>query len=326
MAEKGARKGTEKGTSGKREPVTVGGVFAALATPRRPNSIEADTGALLDYLDAVAVPGINGLVLFGSTGEFVHFELEERMRATGLAIKRSRVPVLVNASHSTLAGAILLGQHAKGAGAAGVLLTPPYFYRYSEDQICEFYLQFVDAMEAGTGVYLYNLPTYINPISAALAGRLFGTGAFAGIKDSSGDWNLFDSLLNLPERVSFRLLAGNESIYLRTRSAGADGIVSGIAAALPELMVALDHAIFARDDARAQALNEKLAEFLSYVERFPSTTAIRQAAVVRGWKLGNSAVPLDEDTAADVIRFQGWFREWLPGTLAECGQITGVRT
>ena len=72
------------------------GIYAALATPRRPNSIAADTSALFDYLDVVAKAGVDGFVLFGATGEFVHFDTGQRTLVASLAIKRSRVPVLVN--------------------------------------------------------------------------------------------------------------------------------------------------------------------------------------------------------------------------------------
>src|SRR5437763_11073546 len=110
------------------QPVAASGVYAALGTPRRPNSTEADGAAMLDYLDAVVQAGVDGLVLFGSTGEFVHFEIEERTRVVSLAIRRSRVPVLVNVSHSTLAGSVELAENASDAGASGLLLMPPYFY------------------------------------------------------------------------------------------------------------------------------------------------------------------------------------------------------
>ena len=310
----------------KQEPALAGGVYAALATPRRPNSIESDSAALLDYLDAVAATGVDGLVLFGSTGEFVHFELEERQKATLLAIKRSRVPVLVNVSHSTLAGTITLAESAIDAGATGVLALPPYFYSYGEDQIFEFYEQFSRLAGGKVPVYLYNLPAYTNPISAQLAARLFQTGAFAGIKDSSGDWNLFQSLQELRQRTPFQLLAGNESLFLRAHRSGADGIVSGVAAAIPELIVALNRALQASQDEQADRLNERLMEFLRFAGRFPAAAAIRQAAAVRGWKLSQCAVPFDEDMAAEAIGFHAWFREWIPAVLAECRQTPAVRT
>jgi dihydrodipicolinate synthase/N-acetylneuraminate lyase len=258
---------------------------------------------------------VNGLDLFGSTGEFIHFELEERMRAVGLALKRRRVPVLVNASHSTLAGTISLAEHAADAGATGILVTPPYFYRYTDDQIFEFYLQFVKAFDARLPIYLYNLAPFLNPILPGLAMRLLETGSFAGVKDSSGDWPQFQQLLKFRAQRDFRLLVGNEAVYSRGRSANADGIISGVAAAVPELLVAIDRAITRGDAARADLLDVKLREFMAYVERFPSTLAIRQAAAVRGWCLKEIAVPLDSKNASEVDQFRAWFRSWLPDIL-----------
>src|SRR5262249_32619416 len=174
------------------EPVLASCIYAALATPLRPASCQPDAAAMLDYLDAVTAGGVNGLVLFGSTGEFFHFGIEERTHLAALAIKRSRVPVLVNASHSTLAGAVLVAEGAMDAGAAGVLLTPPYFFKYSDDHIFEFYKQFLKQTEPRVPVYLYNLTMFLNPLPAGLIVRLLETGGFSGINDSSGDWSLFE--------------------------------------------------------------------------------------------------------------------------------------
>ncbi len=172
-----------------------------------------------------------GVVLFGSTGEFVHFDLGERMRLLMFAVRRSRVPVLVNVSHSTLVGTVDLAEHAIEVGAAGVLLMPPYFYVYGDSQLARFYEDFVRLLGGKIPIYLYNLPFFTNRISAELAVQLLGSGAFAGIKDSSGEWQTFESLNALQAKRRFQLLIGNESLYLRARSAGADGIVSGVAAA-----------------------------------------------------------------------------------------------
>jgi dihydrodipicolinate synthase/N-acetylneuraminate lyase len=299
------------------------GVYAALATPRRPETVEADVAALLDYIDAVVHSGVDGLVLFGSTGEFVHFDVAERVRALSLAVKRSRVPVLVNVSHPALAGAIELAENAIIADAAGVLLMPPYFYHYSDTQLFEFYRQFARAIGSQTRIYLYNLPLFTNPISGSLAIRLLGTGAFSGIKDSSGDWRLFETLRDLRDKIPFTLLIGSESIYLRSRSAGADGIVSGVAAAIPELFVAIERAVRSHDCERATRLDAHLEEFTRWIEKFPATVGIKQAAVARGWKLKEFALPPDDDTQAELAGFHHWFRGWLPGVLSECSDAAG---
>jgi len=301
-----------------KQPLPASGVYAALATPRTPNSIEGDAAALLEYLDAIVRAGVDGLVLFGSTGEFVHFDLAERMRLLMFAVRRSRVPVLVNVSHSTLVGAVDLAEHAIEVGAAGVLLMPPYFYQYGNGQLARFYEDFVRLLGGKIPIFLYNLPFFTNPISAELAECLLGSGAFAGIKDSSGDWQTFENLNALQGKQPFKLLIGNESLYLRARTAGAHGIVSGVAAAIPELIVAIDEAFRKSKLDRAQQLNVHLQEFIDWLDKFPATVGIKQAAASRGWKHDQFAVPLDERTAETLSAFRQWLHPWIPMILSEC--------
>jgi dihydrodipicolinate synthase/N-acetylneuraminate lyase len=296
-------------------PPLPGGVYAALATPRRPNSICANTGALFDYLDVVAKAGVDGFVLFGATGEFVHFNTEQRTLVASLAIKRSRIPVLVNVSHSTLDGAIELGQAAAEQGASGVMLMPPYFYHYSDRDIFAFYARFFEAMRGRIAVYLYNLPIFTNPLSAALATRLLTEMPFAGVKDSSGEWDSFETFRQLRAQREFRLIAGHEKIYLRARASGAAGIISGVAAALPELMVALDRAILAGKQERAAQLDGYVHELLAWLGRFPATVGIKQAAVARGWKQDHFAAPADPVLLAE---YRDWLSAWIPSVLAAC--------
>jgi len=136
-------------------------------------------------------------VLFGSTGEFVHFDTAERMRLLTFAARRSRVPILVNVSHTTLVGAVELAEHAIECGVNGVLLLPPYAYAYSDLQLAHFYEEFVKLIGGRIPIYLYNLPLLRNCLSLELAQHLLASGAFAGIKDSSGEWAMFEALRTL---------------------------------------------------------------------------------------------------------------------------------
>ncbi len=277
--------------------------------------MEADAAALFDYIDAISSKGVDGMVLFGSTGEFVHFDVTERMRVLMLAKKRCRLPLLLNVAHSTLAGAIELAEDAIEADVAGLLLMPPYYFRYTGDQIREFYKKFVKEVNGKTPIYLYNIPQFTNAMPAELIEELLLSGAFAGIKDSSGDWGLFERLRTLRDKQSFQLIVGNDVIYRRARSLGADGIVSGVAAAVPELLVALDQAIVAKDDSRADALDAKLHEFLAWLDKFPAPIGVKLAACGRGWKFAHTAVPYDEQTLRAKQEFENWFRDWLPQML-----------
>ncbi|MBV8896240.1 MAG: dihydrodipicolinate synthase family protein [Acidobacteriaceae bacterium] len=308
-----------------KDPPIICGVFAALATPRRANSTEVDTAAFFDYQDGVMRGGVDGLVLFGSTGEFVHFDISDRAHVISLTSKRARVPVLVNVSHSSIEGTLSLAESALSAEVAGLLVMPPYFYRYTDAQILAFYERFAEVAARRTNLFLYNLPFFTNPLSYSVIEQLLVSGLYAGIKDSSGDRDLMNQLKHLHVAKPFTWFVGSESLYLEARSYGADGIISGVAGAVPELIVALERATSAPAMQHADRLNRLLNEFVDWVDKFPATIAIKQAAVVRGWKLDHCAFRFDETTNAEMKAFRSWFEKWLPRTLAECPEPVAAR-
>jgi dihydrodipicolinate synthase/N-acetylneuraminate lyase len=289
----------------------IEGVNVAAITPRDKQG-DADFGAALEAIDFVCGHGVRGIALLGSTGEFASLGFDERQRLTYLAVKRSRVPMLVGVSHTSLDGAVALGREACSAGAAGLLLMPPYFFRYDQDDIREFYLQFAGQVGPGVPIYLYNVPFFTSELEPATAVALLSTGLFAGIKDSSGTMEYFETLQALRQTAAFTLLIGNDVVFARARTAGADGVVSGCASAVPELLVALDRAIVAGDPARTGVLSARLDEFIAWIHRFPTPVGVRAAAGFRGVKTGAMSVPLPPAKAKLLDEFREWFQGWLP--------------
>lgn len=296
------------------------GIFAAAVTPRRAEEYSIDLGATLELIDFLGESGIQGIALLGSTGEFVHFALDDRRHMVNFAAKRSRLPLLVNVSHSTLDGAIELGREAASAGVAGLLLMPPYYFRQSQDAIRSFYLAFAAALGDALPIYLYNIPYCTNEIAISTAVELLSSGRFAGIKDSSGDLDYFRSLCQQAARSPCTLFAGWERIYVEARRLGADGAIFGTASALPELLAALDRAICAGIPPRIERLAGRLLEFMDWVELLPMTVAIKEAVKQRKLRSGALAVPLGQQGEAKLAEFGEWFRAWLPEVLRECGE------
>ncbi len=295
------------------------GLIVAAITPRRAQEYSIDLGATLELIDFLGESGATGIALLGSTGEFVHFALDDRRHMANFAAKRSRVPLLVNVSHSTLDGAVELAREAASAGVAGVLLMPPYYYRHSQEEIRSFYLAFADAIGDATSTYLYNIPAFTNDIAISTAIELLAGGLFRGIKDSSGSSDYFNALLEAARRAPFTLLAGHERLYVQQRQAGAHGAISGVASAVPELMVALDHALVAGDQDRIQRFECRLVELLNRVEVFAWPVGVKEALKQRKLKSGALATPLSADNERKLAEFAEWFRGWLPEVLRECG-------
>jgi 4-hydroxy-tetrahydrodipicolinate synthase len=295
------------------------GIIVAAVTPRRAQEHCIDLGATLELIDFLGASGVAGIALLGSTGEFVHFSVDDRRHMVHLAAKRSRVPLLVNVSYSTLDGAIELARDAASAGVAGVLLMPPYYFRQSQQSIRSFYRTFAAEVGEAAPIYLYNIPACTTEIESALAAELLSTGLFAGIKDSSGSLDYFRALQQQAAKTPFTLFAGHERIYRQCREMGAKGIVSGVASALPELMVALDRALASGATEKVERLEALLSEFLDRVEIFPWPAGVKEAARQRKLKPGALASPLGPEAERKLAEFGEWFEGWLPGVLGECG-------
>ncbi len=298
----------------------IQGVNIAAVTPRRANADGVDLGVTLELIDFLCDKRAGGIALLGSTGEFSHFDLEQRLHLIQFGVKRSRAPVLVNVSHSYLDGALALARGAASHGAAALLLMPPIFFRYPQEDIRTFYQGFAREFGASIPVFLYNVPSFTSEIACETAEGLLRDGLFAGIKDSGGDLEYIQRMILLKEQRPLTVLVGNDKIFTAARSRGADGVVSGVGCALPELMLGLDRAILSGNKAAMDQLDARLQEFINWIDSFPVPVGVREAVALRGLKTGSHATPLGEGTQRRLSEFREWFQGWLPGTLKEASR------
>jgi len=290
--------------------IRLSGIFPAAITPHHPKTREADYSGALDLIDFLTKAGVDGICLFGSTGEFINYSFAERQRLLSLAVKRSRVPIIAGVSHSTLTGALQLADDAISAGADALMLMPPYFYRYSQAEVEQFYRDFARETRDAVPILLYNIPVFSNGIEIDTVRRLFETGRFAGIGDSSGDWQYFEKLLALRNELPFALFGGPEHLVGRSLQAGADGVISGCACAIPELVAGIYQAVAKGDRTLADALDARLIEFAKRAGQFPWPVAVRRAVELRGQKSGPLAIPLSPVSEQALNDFSDWFSAW----------------
>jgi 4-hydroxy-tetrahydrodipicolinate synthase len=292
------------------------GVNTRLATPHSSGTCP-DLDGLRRLIDFVTSRGVKAICIGSTTGEFVHFSLSDRCRLVTVAVRHSPAPVVAGIGHSTLDGALELARGAADSGAQALLVMPPYFYRYFQEEVREFFLRFADAAPEGLPVLLYNIPAFTNEISGETTRELLSSGRFAGIKDSSGSLEAFLRLKAIRSHRPFTLLVGDDKIFTEARTQGADGVVSGVASVLPELLLAIEHAIQMGASTRAQALDRRLREFLAWIERFPVPFGIKMAVAERGLSAGPDPIPLSPGRRKLAGEFKSWFQQWLPVVLEE---------
>lgn len=287
------------------------GVYAAAITPHRERANLIDSGAAMEIIDFLCASGVDGIALLESSGNFVHFDPEERERFVTFAIKRSRKPVAVNVSHSTLEVTMQLAEQAADAGAAFVLVMPPYFYPYAGDMVEAYYRELRAGLDGGVPLYLYNMPFFTSPIPVEVAARLLDEGLYRGIQDSSGKPEYLAALGS-----GVRMVGNDAAIHSSRREAA--GLVSGCAACMPELVVALDRAVMRGDEAAQGRLGARLSELMGWLDRFPVPFAIMEACRLR-------KLPARPDSSwlgsAPIEEFRSWFEGWLPEALRDAKEL-----
>src|SRR5690242_4715256 len=150
----------------------LGAINAAAVTPHREFAYQADLAATLELVDFLCTARVHGIALLGSTGEFPHLNLENRSHLVKLAVKRSRTPILAGVTHSTFDGTVTLAEQAADAGAAALLVMPPYFFAYAQTEVREFYLRLADRLAGAVPIFLYNIPCFDTEISIDTACEL----------------------------------------------------------------------------------------------------------------------------------------------------------
>lgn len=288
-------------------PPTISGlqaIHAAAITPRGKNG-DINFGAVFELIDYLCAARVGGIALFTEWGEYPALVVEERARLTYLAVKRSRVPVLAGVGSATLDHSLELAREARAAGVAAVLLPPPLFYQYDQDDIFEFYTQFAAQLGPGPSIIV------TGDIAVETACRLLDTGKFAGIEDGGSTVESLDSLRACAgERT---VLAGDDYVLVHARSCGL-GVLSAAACAAPELTMSLNAAIGAGDTVRIERLENLRQQLLAWLVRFPVPVGIKAAVAARGIQTGPPPVPLSPAKQQCLEQFRDWFKGWLAST------------
>lgn len=235
------------------------GVSAALATP-------FDEDGAIDWpvFSAHAVSlldrGVAVVTAFGTTGEGVSLPRSERAalydRFGEAGVPMSAIVECVYGPSSREAGDQM--RRAFDQGVAGILLTPPFYFKEpSEDGVFRWYAEAIEATRGSArGIILYNIPGLTGvTIGPRLVARLRDAfpGVVGGVKDSSGDWSQTTALL--AEHRDLAILVGHEGHLAAAVREGATGAISGIANVAPRLLARL---VSGEDDPAIHAVLEQV--------------------------------------------------------------------
>lgn len=261
------------------------------------------------HLDHLAEAGLDGVLLFGSIGEFYSVSLADKKAVVEFAVKRvaGRMKVLVGVGDTTYANVLELTRFAQEAGADAVLAVSPYYFGPSAPCAMEYFGGIAEATELP--VVLYNFPARtgsdLTPeLVAALAEAHPNV---CGIKDTVDTISHTRKVIRAAREVNpgFSVLSGFDEYYLVNRVSGGNGVLCGLTNVEPELFARMHAAYQAGEYATAVECAERISKLMAVYDvcdLFVSAIkgAVRAKGLPISTRIFDPAVQLTDEQAAKI--------------------------
>lgn len=278
------------------------GIVPPLITPMLTRE-QLDVAGLERLIGRILGGGVHGVFLLGTTGEAPSLSYRVRREVIDRACKivNGRVPVIVGITDTSMTEAVNLAGHAADAGAQAVVTAAPYYFPAGQPELVDWVRQLLPMLPLPA--YLYNMPQMTKVrFEPEMIRELTDMEGIAGLKDSSGDLNYFQQLVEIAKaRPDWRVFVGPEHLLVETLRLGGHGGVNGGAQVDPGLLVGLYESTLSGNQAAVDRLQTRLLK-LGEIYRIGS----HASAVIKGIKC---ALNLMEICSGEMVEPLRAFRE-----------------
>ena len=252
---------------------------------------EAKMRAQVDY---VIDGGLQGILAFGSNGEFYQIEEDEMERGFQIIVDQAagRVPVYFGIGAINTKKCVRLAKMAVKNGAKGVSILQPMFLKPNFNEL---FLHFKTIAEAvpETPVLLYNNPGRVGyTLGADLVEKLaHEVDNIVGMKDTSGDVTQTEEFIRRNRDVGFKVFGGKDTLLYASLCIGAVGGVCTAGNFMPELIVDIYNKYVAGDIKGALEAQYKLNPVRLAMDVVSFPVAAKDMAAMRGRDVGSPYLP-----------------------------------
>lgn len=225
--------------------------------------------------------GTDFLVVQGTTGESPTLSQEEKMQLLETVIdeNKGRLKIVYGVGGNNT---IAVGETLKKvpAGVDGILSVSPYYNKPTQKGILE-HFKYISTC-THLPIILYNVPgrTGSNMLAETTL-ELAKISNVVAMKEASGNMEQIMELIRLrPE--GFGILSGDDAITMPLIAAGADGVISVVANALPEKFSKMVHASQAEELATARKAHYDLLPITKMFFEEGNPGGVKVALSVRG--------------------------------------------
>ncbi|WP_315115845.1 dihydrodipicolinate synthase family protein [uncultured Clostridium sp.] len=271
------------------------GVVAAMVTPFDERG-RIDEKALRELCRFEVSKNVNGVFALGTTGEGTLQDVEERKFAAEVIMDelKGKLPVVLHVGDLSVKNVWELSKHAIDIKVDAITSITPYYYKLTDEQLKDYYLELSKNAPEDYPVYIYNFPGITNnDVKTHVVKELIDeTKNIMGIKFSSAD------MIRLQEYISlksdrFNVLSGCDPLFYTMLSMGCDGLVSGNSNVNPDIFVKIYEAYTKGEYKKAESL-QVYARATADLLRDGNIAVIKSGMKVNGLNGGYVRKPLQD--------------------------------
>jgi len=246
--------------------------------------------------------GADGLYLTGSTGEGFLMDHEERKLVVETVVNQvaGRIPVIVHIGDIGTRKSIQLAQHAEAAGADAISSVPPFYWKFSNDDIFNYYKDISES--TSLPMVIYSVPL-AGSMGMDLIKRIAALPNVKGLKFTSREHDQMGCLkADLGE--DFIIYSGCDEMAMSGLAVGADGIIGSFYNVMPELFKKIYAAVKGNDIKSARRLQQIGTEIILECVKYDYLALMRNMIGWQGVDAGFSRRPFRnyDDSELDALK------------------------
>ena len=239
----------------------INGIYAAVMSVLN-NDLTLNTNKTIKHAEMVIDQGCHGAAIFGSTGQAQLISISEKINLFNeLSKSKYKEKYIIGTGLNSLGETINLMSVATSLNFKKFLIMPPAFYKYSDNDVINFYSKIIDA-HPECEIVLYNFEKLCGyKFSAECIQELVKLfpKQIIGVKDSS--YNLFENL----KIDNFSILPGSESKLMKGLELGCSGIITATCNVTSTLARKVYDDFL---DKKEQTVNQKLCDVRNIFEKY----------------------------------------------------------
>lgn len=269
------------------------GIFPALLTPFSKNE-EINERELEKLVRFNVEKGAKGFYVCGSTAEAFLLSTQERKRV--MEIVKSCAPnstLIAHVGSVNEREAKELGKYARDLGYDAVSSVAPFYYKFSFEEIKNYYIRVAEASELPMLVYHFPAFSGVNMGMKEIAGFL-SDDRFIGIKYTSNDFFTMERCkTNFPNKLVYN---GYDEMFLAGLSMGADGGIGSTYNFMTDKFVKIKKLFEENRLAEAQELQREINGIISVLCSIGVMQAEKEVLNQLGFNFGICRKPFGEPT------------------------------